>query len=333
LSTVYVGKIKPIILKKRLEKIHNWICQLPILKTFLEWTKKYSPPGFSGVSIHDLVQFVIEETQKDNLTTRANSVAYSLFIAIFPAIIFLFTLLPLIPIIQDYTLMLNENTKDLLPKSTHDYIFNIIHDLTSIKREGLLSIGFILSLFFSSNGMLTLMSGFDKSYNHTFTQRGYFKKRLIAIVLTVVLAVLFIISIVLLVLGGQLFEWLDASFVLPQWFIFIFSAAFRWGASILLIYTGISLIYQYGPSMYRKSRFINIGAITATIFFLIVTFAFSFVVNNFSRYNEIYGSIGALIVTMLWFQINSFILLVGFELNASLAVNKALLRAKRLDVL
>jgi membrane protein len=291
------------------------------LKRLLSWSKTFIPPGFSGVSLYEVVTFVLKETQKDNLTTRANSVSFSLFLSIFPAIIFIFTLLPLFTIVQDYTTMLSDQLHGVIPKNAHEYIFSIINDITSIKRDSLLSFGALLALFFSSNGMLTLMSGFDKAHHETFKPRKWYISRLIAIGLTVVLTLLLIVSLIMLVLEGHVITYLRDVIRFSDVLILLFSL-FNWFFAVFLVYTGISLIYTLGPSMHRRIPFINVGALIATILSLITSLGFSYFINNFGRYNEIYGSIGALIVIMVWIQFNSFILLVGFELNASISVHK-----------
>ncbi|MGB4837573.1 MAG: YihY/virulence factor BrkB family protein [Saprospiraceae bacterium] len=305
---------------KRKHNLKNIFSNLKIVRSLLLWSKSYIPPGFSDVSLYDTLSFIIKEIQKDNLTTRANSISFSFFISIFPAIIFLFTLLPLFPIVKDYTLMLNMQLRGVIPKNAHDYIFSIINDITSIKRDSLLSLGALLALFFSSNGMLTLMSGFDKAYHETFKPRSWINSRLIAIALTVVLSMLLIMSLIMMVLEGHVIDYLRDVHRVPESVIVLFSI-FNWLFAIFMVYTGISLIYTYGPSMHRRIPFINVGAIIATIFSLITSLGFSFFINNFGRYNEIYGSIGALIVMMTWIQFNSFILLVGFELIASISVH------------
>jgi membrane protein len=300
-----------------------------MVNTLLGWSMRYSPPGFSGITVYETISFVLKEVQKDNLTTRANSISFSLFLSIFPAIIFLFTLLPLISVVQNYTEMLSSQLDGVIPKSAHDYIFSIIYDITSIKRDGLLSLGAVLALFFSSNGMVTLMSGFDKAYNETFSDRPWWKTRLIAIGLTVVLSVLLIVSLIFMVVEGKVLNYLHDTYDISSWILNLVSLV-NWCFSIVLIYTGISLIYTLGPSMHRRINFINIGSITATFFSLLTSLGFSYFINNFNRYNEVYGSIGALIVIMIWIQFNSFILLVGFELNASLAIQKTMKYKERL---
>jgi membrane protein len=312
------------VLKTKLLRLIHKILHHPLISRILDWSKKYSPPGFDGVPIYKVIQFIINEANKDNIVNRANSVAYSVFLAIFPAIIFLFTLLPLFPFIQDYTLLFSDYLHGLVPEEAHAYLMNIITDITSKRREGLLSLGVFLALFFSSNGMLTLMSGFDKTYHITFHERNYFVKRLVALNLTIVLTVLLIISFFLVVLGDKIFYWIYDFAHLSDKSLFLLKMI-KWLVAILLVYSGISIIYRYGPSMYKKIPFINIGSIMATVLFLLTSLAFSYFINNFGRYNEIYGSIGALIVILIWLQINAFIILVCFELNASVAVHKDLM--------
>ena len=308
---------------KRKQNLEEIFFNVPFVKKIIKWSKGYSPPGFSGVTLHEALVFVIKETQKDSITTRANSISFSLFLSIFPAIIFFFTLLPLFPIVKDYTNMLNVELRGVLPKSAHEYIFSIVDDITSIKRDGLLSLGALFALFFSSNGMLTLMSGFDKVYNDTFKDRHWVHSRIIAIGLTVVLSLLLIVSLILLVMEGKVVEYLRDSLHVSDSLLVSFSV-FNWMFAIFMVYTGITIIYAYGPSMHRRISFINVGAITATVFSLLTSLGFSFFINNFGRYNELYGSIGALIVIMIWIQFNSFIILAGFELNASLAIHKTI---------
>lgn len=280
---------------------------------------RYSPPGFGGITVYEVITFIIKELRKDNITTRANSVSFSLFLSVFPAIIFIFTLLPMIPVVHNYTVLLSDQLRGVIPQTAHDYIFSIINDITSIKRGGLLSLGAVLAMFFSSNGMLTLMYGFDKAYDDTFKPRPWWRARLIALGLTIVLFLLLIISLVITVTETKIIEYLKVQFLMPAALLHVVTVV-HWIVSIALIYTGISLIYTFGPSMYRRMRFINVGSVVATILTLFASLGFSYFINNFGRYNEIYGSIGALMVMMVWIQFNTFILLVGFELNASLAV-------------
>ena len=281
--------------------------------------RKVSLPGFRGVSVYHVLRFIYKEVQKDAIITRANSIAFTFFLSLFPAIIFVFTLIPLLPIRFDFLEVIRAQEQKALPSEAFSYLLDIVESVISIKRGGLLSLGFFLALFFSSNGMVTLMSGFDKSYDLTFKKRSAIKNRGVAIGLTIIITFIFLLSFTLIVFGDQLFTSLfqridigSASLVVIQ--------LFRWLVVLFLIYTSISLIYRYGPSMYRKVRFFNVGAWLATGLSIFSSLGFAYFINNFGQYNELYGSIGALIVLLLWLDINAIILLIGFELNASIAV-------------
>lgn len=305
------------------KNIWSWLENFPISRFLRRILKKYSLPGFKGVPIYDVLSFIVKEARKDDLTTRANSIAFSFFIALFPTIIFLFTLLPLLPVTADYLEVLENSLSGILPDNAHAYLFGIIENVASIKRGGLLSFGFLLAIFFASSGMATIMSGFDKAYEITFKRRSFIKNRLVAIALTILLASLLILSLVFIILGQPILGRIIDSTNLAQHYIFIINM-FKWILVFFVTYMGISIIYHYGPSMYKKISFWNPGSVLATLLSILASIGFSIFVNNFGRYNEVYGSIGALIVIMIWFQLNAFILLVGFELNASIAVNRDL---------
>ncbi|MDF1699149.1 MAG: YihY/virulence factor BrkB family protein [Saprospiraceae bacterium] len=329
---------------RRWKIFKRWFSNLPILKQILDWSKVYSLPGFSGVPIYNIIVFIYNETMRDNITTRANSVAFSLFLAIFPFIIFLFTLLPYLfdpedfsslltnilpsssgyPSSDSYIDILEEYLASVLPTNANQYLLGIIDGIVGIKRDGLLSLGFFLAMFFASSGMLTIMYGFDKSYKESFKTRSYMKKRVVAVSLTMLLSILFIASFFLLIIGNVILAYISEKLGLAESSVWIISFI-KSIAAIMLLYTGITIIYKYGPSLRKRIPFINPGSILATLLSILTSFAFSYFINNFGRYNELYGSIGALIVIMLWLQFNAFVILIGYELMASIAVNRDLI--------
>ncbi len=297
--------------------------RFPIVETIIAFLKKYSLPGFANVPIYDVSSFIYKEAMKDDISTRANSIAFSFFLSLFPTIIFLFTLIPLLPFTANYLELVDTSLDGILPDQAHAYLFGIIESVASIKRSGLLSIGFFFALFFASSGVLTMMYGFDKAYEITFKQRTYFKKRWVAFLLTLVLGSLLILSLVFIILGKPIIGYtLDLLEISKYGTIILL--LFRWLFVVFIIYLGITIIYRYGPSMYKKIPFWNPGSLVAATLSILSSVAFSYFIDNFGRYNELYGSIGALIVIMLWLQINAFILLIGFELNTSIAVNRDL---------
>jgi len=276
-------------------------------------------PGFKGVSLYQVIAFVIGEANKYDITTRANSMAFSFFIALFPAIIFLFTLIPYLPISFDFLEAFKGSTNNILPHEAHRFFFEMLDGVIAIDRTGLRSVGFFLALFFSSSGMLTLMTGFDKTYP-AFAKRSFLKKRFVALNLTILIAALFIVSLILIVFGKQLLM-AGMSHIQDEFVSKSLIYVLRLFVTFIVIYTGITSIYRWGPSMVKKVAYWNPGALVATSFSILTSLIFAYFVNQFGRYNEIYGSIGALIVIMIWMQINAFIIIIGFELNASIAVN------------
>ena len=308
------------------------LSKLPIFQLITEICKKSSLPGFSGVPIYNVATFVWNEAMKEDndIVTRSNSIAFNFFLSLFPTIIFLFTLLPLFPVSTDYLVLFQQSTRGFIPDQAHDYLFNILSGVVSTPRGGLLSVGFIFALVFSSSGMVTLMYGFHKSYERVFNKRSYIKNRLLAIALTILVAGIFVTSIFLIIFGTPLLQLLIDKTNLNSYSAIVFNFA-KWWIVVLVIYSGITLIYRYGSAMKKRIRWINTGAILATILSIFTSLIFSFFVNSFGRYNEIYGSIGALIVLLLWIQINVFVILIGFEFNASIAVHKAELFDQHLD--
>lgn len=308
-------------MKNRFKELLRKIKQLPILAQIVSWSKNTALPGFQGVPIYNVISFIYLEAIKDNLTTRANSISYSFFLSIFPAIIFMFSLIPLLPIDINLSQMIDNSLESIMPTTAHDYLMQIIRDITNTKRGGLLSIGFILALFFSSNGMLTLMTGFDKSGQEAFKDRSFIRKRMIALALTTILALVIIVSFVALIFGDLIIGYVSDLIDLPFSTEVLISIT-RIIIAVLVIYVSITVIYKYGPSFKVRAKFWNPGSILATLLSLLTSVLFAYFVNNFGRYNELYGSVGALIVLMIWLQINAFILLLGFELNAAIAVYK-----------
>jgi membrane protein len=209
----------------------------------------------------------------------------------------------------------------VFPQSAQDYMMEMISSIKTEGSFGLQGIGFVLSLIFSSSGMLTLMYGFDKSYHQSFRSRSYFKKRLVALNLTILFAFIVAMSLALIVLGQYVLDVMIDIFALNAFASALF-IVFKWIIVVMLFYSVITVIYRYGPSIYKPLKWINPGATLATVCSIICSVGFSYFINNFGRYNEIYGSIGALIVILLWLQINAFIILAGFELNASIIVNR-----------
>lgn len=302
----------------------KFVKSIPIVNRLLRWSKKATLPGFAGIPIFTILKFMIHEVQRDDITTRANSMAFSFFLAIFPAIIFLFTLLPLFPVTEDYVSAFRISIHGVLPENAEEYIFDIINDVVSIPRGGLLSLGFVLAFLFSSNGIASMMKGFEKSYVETFRTRSYFQRQWTAVKLTILISVLLFVSITTIVLGNVILSFVFDFLGLDAASRVLLNIV-RWILVLAMFHSVISSIYRYGAPTIKRFHYFSPGATVATIVMIIVSLLFSAFVNNFGTYNKLYGSIGTLIVVLVWIQFNCMLLLIGYEINASVAVNKNLL--------
>ncbi|MBC8173096.1 MAG: YihY/virulence factor BrkB family protein [Chitinophagales bacterium] len=290
-----------------------------------EYMKRKSLPGFDSIPIYDVLKFFNEEIKRDQLPLRAAAMSFNFLLAIFPSIIFLFTLIPFIPI-KGLDIIIYNFFQEVLPVSGYQFLLSTITDIINIQRGGLLSFGFILAFYFSTNGVRMMMMAFNK--NHPlYKKRGYWRRRAASARLTIYLFILFIASVFLIIAGDKVVDSLANWFGMENSTEKFFLSILQWLIIVALFFTSISLIYYYGPSAKDRWRFITPGASFATIGTIIASLGFAFFVNNFGLYNEVYGSIGTLIVLMVWLNINSLMLLVGFELNNSIDVNR-LLRTK-----
>lgn len=292
------------------------------LHSIYERAKGLTLPGFEGVPIYDVVVFFRNEIKRNVISVRAKAIAFTFFLALFPGLIFLFSLIPYIPIPN-----LQENLidfiRELLPGDTFNVLEKTIRDIVMEQRGGLLSIGLVLALFVSTNGMMAMMESFDKSYA-VFSKRNMLVKRWVALKLTVVIFFLLVVSIITIVKGNQVLKFLLKTFDILNPFNFLLFSTLKWFIILLLFFNSISLIYYYGPSMKKKFRFISAGSTLATILVIFISIGFSYFVNNFGSYNRFYGSIGTIIALQIYIYLNAFAMLLGFELNASIAINKKL---------
>lgn len=309
-------------------RITHYFTHHPLLLWMVTWSKTHSLPGLKRIPLYNLIVFIRRETQDDRILTRANSMAWDFFLAIFPSIIVLFTLLAYTPLYATFDDVLREAIHEVMPGAAGNMIFKTIQDIATRQRGDLLSFGFFLAIWFASNGMLSMMEGFEKEHEHTFRRRTGFEKRLISIQLTFLIGLVLVGAVIFVILGNTIlsfvFQYIKADLITRVTFF-----TFRWVVVIVLFYTGFSTIYRYGAATHVRIPFFNPGALLATFLSIVISWGFSFYVDNFGSYNKVYGSIGTLIVLMIWLQLNCMILLIGFEVNAGIAVLRNLRRMER----
>lgn len=305
-------KIFPYKIEEFYKKIIDW---KPVAKT-IAFSQKLVLPGFDGIAFYDVFLFFIKGIQKGSITQRASSLSFNFFLALFPAIIFFFTLIPYLPI-NDFQTTLFGILQSVLPENAFETVKSTISDILTNKRSGLLSVGFLMTLYFATNGVNAVIDAFNKSY-HTSENRPWIKQRLISVFLVIILAVLLITAIALITVGSFLLNYLVEYGILKGEITIYLLFASRWIILLAMLFFGISFLYYFAPAKKKRFRFISAGSSLATFLILITTFGFNFYVTNFSKYNALYGSIGTLIIILMWIYFNAIILLIGFELNASI---------------
>lgn len=285
-------------------------------------SKKIVLPGFEGVPLYDVISFFLAEIKKEGLNERAAAISYNFIMAIPPTCLFLFTLIPHLPFVPKNEIhdQLVKIIRDIIPAKEHnDNLIHFVDGFFKSSKIGLISFGFVLLIYFASNGMMGLMRSFNKS-SIGFSKRNGLQTRWMAIKLTFLFMGLLLGCIILLIMQGTVISKLG----LKNNFLIQFFSTFRWLFMLGLIFFNFAFIYKYAPAIIKRWKLVSPGSIVGATLSVLATLGFSIFVNNFGRYNALYGSIGTVIVLMILIYINSLILLIGYELNVSIHSLKAM---------
>ena len=298
-------------------KLEAIIYNLPPVRAVRNVTRRIFIPGFGKMSLYEVGRFFLKGLWNSKMNERCAAVTYNFLMAIPPTLLFLFSLVPYLPLenAQDtilYTLRLitpNENA--------YTNVSSIIIDFMNKEQTGVLSIGILFTLFFSSNGMLALIRSFERA-SHIYRTRSGLRKRWTAIKLTVMLILVALLSLAVLIIQSEAVNELILSIFNNTIIVRLLSIAII----IFIILFAISVIYTYGPSLKHRMKFFSPGSIFATFLSVATTTVFYFLVNNFINYSKVYGSIGTLMAFMVWLWLNTMVILVGYELNVSIILAK-----------
>jgi membrane protein len=299
---------------------HRFLLRFWFYRKFIKWSKTYILPGFYPLPLYNVGSFIANEIDGRAMQNRAASLTFNFMLAFFPATIFLFTLIPFVPL-PNFQGNLLKLLSTILPYNAYMAFQATIVDIVKHHNGQLLSVGFVTALYFATNGITNLMGAFNRS-SLVVEKRTWLKRRMIAVALTFVISVALLVAISVLTAGTAIIHFLKSHIASKEHFWYYIIVFLRWLIVIAIFFFTISLLYRYGPANKEKWKFLNTGAILATALAVLSSMGFSYYINNFSSYNKIYGSIGTLIILMLWLYLNSLILLIGFELNASIDYSK-----------
>jgi membrane protein len=296
-----------LIIEEKLEKI-------PVIRNLMHVLKRIKVPGFGGLSFYDLLEMYFEGIVDGAFSYHASAVAFSFFMALFPFALFILNLIPFIPIegFQDDFL---EFVKEGVPPNTYDAVANIINDILNNSHSGLMSSGFLLSIFLMANGINGILGGFESS-RHVLEKRGFLNQYFVALGISLLLSVLLLLTVAIIVIFEVFIQKTIIQDVLSDRIPLIILG--RYIFVILMILITSSVLLRYGTKQSHKPPFISIGSVFTTILIIISSYFFGIWVIRFSKYNELYGSIGTLLIMMFYIWINCMILLLGFELNATI---------------
>lgn len=296
------------------KEIEESIEKIPILRNVVRPLKRIKLPWLAGLSFYDLMELYILGILEGGLAYHASSIAFSFFMALFPFALFILNLIPFIPIEGFHDNFLRF-IKESVPPNTYDAIYKIISDILNNSNSGLLSTGFLLSIFLMANGLNGILGGLEFS-KHVLIKRKFWHQYIVALGMSLVMSFLLLATIAIIVVFEVIIQNTLIQDVLSDRIPLIILG--RYAFLILMILLTTSMLFKFGTTQYKERVFISIGSVFTTILILLDSYIFGIWVIKFSKYNELYGSIGTLLIMMFYIWINCVILLLGFELNATI---------------
>lgn len=294
-------------IEEKLEKI-------PVINHLVRLMKSIKLPWLEGLSFYDLMELYIIGIAQGAFSYRAGAIAFSFFMALFPFALFILNLIPYIPI-DNFQIDFLRFVEDGVPPNTFEAIKSIIDDILNNSYKGLLSSGFILSIFLMSNGINAILGGFETSYHITIS-RSFVRQYLISLGMSILLSFILIVTVAAIVVSEVFIQKIQLHEIVDTDISFI--EIIRYGFVILMILITTSLLFKFGTKQTSKVAFISIGSVFTTILIILSSYVFGIYVVKFAKYNELYGSIGTLLILMFYIWINCMVLLLGFELNATI---------------
>ena len=296
------------------EEIENKLNKIPVVKQLVSLTKAVKLKSLEGLSLYDILELYVLGIFKGAFSYRASAIAFSFFMALFPFALFILNLIPFIPL-ENFQADFLEFVEEGVPPNTYEAIEAILRDIMETSHQGLLSSGFILSILLMTNGINAILGGFEMSAHITIT-RGFFRQYFISLAISLVLSMILLITVAAIVIAEVMIQKINIRGYVADVSVIEWS---RYGFILLMILITTSILYKFGAKETSSIAFISYGAVFTTILIVLSSYIFGIYVTKFAKYNELYGSIGTLLVLMFYIWINCMVLLLGFELNATIS--------------
>ncbi|AZD94353.1 MULTISPECIES: YihY/virulence factor BrkB family protein [Pseudomonas] len=271
-------------------------------------------PNLKGLPLHRVLVRTVTEFIDDEMSTYASALAYQMLFSLFPFILFLIALIGFLHL-PDFFSWLRLQSELVLPPQALEQVNPVIDQLQQSKG-GLLSVGIVIALYTASAGVRLMMSAMNAAYD-VVEKRPLWKRFPLSIFYTIGIAGMLLAAAALMVLGPQVMGWIAAQVGLEDFIVTVWTIL-RWPVIVILMMVAVALIYYVMPDVKQEFRFITPGSVLAVVVWIIASLGFAFYVKTFANYNAMYGSIGAIIVLLLYFYISSAVLLLGAEMNAAI---------------
>lgn len=292
------------------------ILRVVVVRKTIHLSRKIILPGFEGVSLWEILFFFGWSIKKGLISTRASSLAFHFYLALIPFALVLVVSCAYVPFFNlkaDIIPILS----GFIPELLVDKFIEGLDEFENSTVNSIISVGFVLALYFISNGFSVMIRAFNSS-KIKFEKRTWLSNKLISFALVVGFIVSIIIIFLfmvwqrkLLMIGATTFSFIENNYDWMNYgFAFLFIGA--------IIYFGIAVLYYVGPANHSNFKFFSAGATLATILIILIFLLYSFYIQNFANYNALYGSVGTVIIILMWIYLNAYALLIGFELNASI---------------
>lgn len=308
-------------------KIETYINKIPVVRVLMRLAQNIKLPLLEDISLYDLIEMYTIGIIDGAISYRAAAISFSFFMALFPFALFILNLIPYIPI-QGFQQDFLQFVAESVPPNTYDAIANIINDILNNSQTGLLSSGFLLSIFLQANGLNAVLGGFETS-KQIEIRRGFFRQYFVALAMSLLLNFILIATVAIIVTFEIFLQKTKIQDVLSDRIPLLVLG--RYASVIFMILITVSVLFKFGIKRDKNRKFISIGSVFTTVLIIISSYFFGIWVVKFSKYNELYGSIGTLLIMMFYIWINCMVLLLGFELDATINKHKNALYKQKIN--
>lgn len=305
-------------------KIEKMILESFPVRFVIGLAKRIIVPGKDKLSLYDIGSFFLKELWNNKLFESCAAVTYNFVMALPPTLLVLFSLVPYLPLDNVQVVILDTLKVVARNEGLYNSMSSVILDFMNNQRGEVLSSGILLTLLFASNGMMGLIRSFERQHLAVYIPKSELVQRWRALKLTLLLLLVAILSIVVLIIQSRSLNDLLLLIFDNVWTIRLLSILIV----VAILFTSISIIYRYGPSLNKQVSFFSPGAIAATFLCIVTSTVFFFMADNFINYNKVYGSIGTLMAFMVWIWLNTLVILIGYDLNVSVLMAKNLKETK-----